>query len=122
MKNDRKIRKILAAGLCFSIGIGSFGCKKKTTGKQTEVKASDPYFETEVKELAVPVDETKKLQDKMYSSVELVGNQIMLTYELTYAMPKELDPFQVTEDYYLKGTSVFDNSGNLISNKTESFF
>ncbi|MBP5185566.1 MAG: extracellular solute-binding protein [Clostridiales bacterium] len=122
MKNDRKIRKILAVGLCFSIGIGSFGCKKKTTGKQTEVKASDPYFETEVHELSVPVDETKKIQDKMYSSVEFVGSQIMLTYDLSYVLPKEADPFQLTEDYYLRGTGVFDLSGNLISNKAESFF
>ena len=122
MKKGKMIHKILAACLCFSIGIGSYGCKKKGEKKQTEVKASDPYFNTEVHELSVPVDETKKISEKYYTSLEYMGSQVVLTYNLSYVQPKDYDPFKDTEDYYQMGTCVFDLSGNLISNKTGSFF
>ena len=122
MKKEKTIHKILAACLCFSIGIGSCGCKKKGQKKQTEVKASDPYFNTEVHELKVPVNETKEISENFCTSLEFLGNQILVTYNLSYVQPKDYDPFRDTSEYYKMGTCIFDLEGNLISNKSGSFF
>lgn len=90
MKRHPFTQKIFAASLCFSIIIGCTACKKKTASdkRKREILESDTFFESEVHELKLPIDETKKIEYKSVDNVKFLGDIIIANYTLTYELPQ----------------------------------
>ena len=123
MKNDKTLRRILSAGLCFSIVIGSTGCKKKTKQEiKREVLETDPYFDAQVHELKIPLNEARELDNLMIGDVQYLGDAVIMNYSVSYEFGNAIgsdgyipDGFNAS-DYYMEATALFDIDGELISN------
>lgn len=117
------VRRLIAVALLLSMAAACTSCKKKTTDKRKrEVLETDPFFETEVRELKFPVDESKELSYLMVDSIEYLGDQILVSYSASYELPEEIShsnmSFIPDFDYSAfseNGTALFDLHGNLIS-------
>ena len=115
MKKRQLAERALIAALCFSLLISGSACNKKSkeTALKKEVLASDPYFNSEVSDLEIPLDETKDLNNMEIYSVDYLGDQVSVQYELAYVTPDDYDPFRQSAEYYRTGKAVFDLKGNM---------
>ena len=91
MKRYSVSRKILSVTLGISFLLGCTACKKKTTQGEggREILKSDTFFESEIFELKIPIDETKKLEYQSVENVHFLGDIIIANYTLTYEFPEE---------------------------------
>ena len=119
MKKRQLAERALIAPLCFSLLISGSACNKKSkeTALKKEVLASDPYFNSEVYDLEIPLDETKELNNMEIYSVDYLGDQVSVQYELAFVTPDDYDPFRQSAEYNRTGKAVFDLKGNMISNE-----
>ena len=124
MKNSHTARKALAAVLCLSMLPAFTACKKKGSKKNAarEIKESDPFYDCETYELAIPVDETKKLDWIHVSDVEYAETEIKMPYYISYAIPEEAyaDMDFDFSEYAKSGVAVFDLNGNLVRNDEQT--
>ena len=121
MKKSHIARKTLAAALCLSMLPAFTACKKKQTKKNSarEIKETDPFYDCETYELAIPVDETKKLIWVDVMDVEYSETEIKMPYYISYDIPEEAytDPYFDYSEYMKSGTAVFDLKGNMLRNE-----
>ncbi len=119
MKNLDLAKRAVIVWLCLSMPVSASACKKKSKGTEnkTEVLASDPYFNSEVYDLQIPLDDTKEIRTLDVLSVDYLGDQVSVQYEVSYVTPEVYDIFQQSREYNKAGTAVFDLKGNLISNE-----
>ena len=91
MKRYSVSRKILSVTLGISFLLGCTACKKKTSQGEggREILKSDTFFESEIFELKIPIDETKKLEYQSVENVHFLGDIIIANYTLTYEFPEE---------------------------------
>ncbi|MBO4927075.1 MAG: extracellular solute-binding protein [Clostridiales bacterium] len=116
MKRSQFVRRLAAAGLCLAVLTGSSACKKKEKGRRREVKKSDPYFETEVIELKIPVDASREVEGAFFESVKYQAGQVMIYYAVNYKVPEGVTDYN-WDDYYVAGLAVYDVSGSLLSDE-----
>ena len=121
MKHHFISRKLIATALCFSLILGSTACKKKTVQdkRKREILETDTFFESEIFELALPIDETKTIDYKSFDSIQFLGDIILANYTIQYAMPDEpMTPESYEsfdwESYYLSGTAKFSLTGEYL--------
>lgn len=123
MEKKKMSGRIVAAALGAAMLLSYAACRKteKKSARKTEVLETDPYFDVEMTELALPIDESKALQFKNISEARVCGDTVLLQYSLSYELPEGAQDdkgafakdFPVDE-YFRSGTAVFDRSGNLI--------
>ena len=91
MKRHPIFQKIFAAALCFSIITGCTACKKKTPTdkRKREILETDTFFESEISELKLPIDETKKLEYMSVDNIRFLGDIIIANYTITYEYPED---------------------------------
>lgn len=123
MKNSHTARKALAAVLCLSMLPAFAACKKKGSKKNAarEIKESDPFFDCEIYQLKVPLDESKELLWVQVTDIEYSETEIKMPYYINYEIPEGamLDPDFDFSDYSSTGTAVFDLKGNLIRDEKQ---
>ena len=123
MKNSHTARKALAAVLCLSMLPAFTACKKNSSKKNAarEIKESDPFFDCEIYQLKVPLDESKELLWVQVTDIEYSETEIKMPYYINYEIPEgamlDLD-FDFSE-YSSTGTAVFDLKGNLIRDEKQ---
>ena len=122
MKMHQLGKRIIAAVLCCSVMLAGTACKKtsKTDKKGRVVKESDTFFESEVSELKLPVDETKEIEFLNIDTVDYQGDRVQVSYSVLYKAPSGSAPGGILEgedrnEYFFSGNAVFDLKGELIS-------
>ena len=121
MKHHFISRKLFATALCFSLILGSTACKKKTVQdkRKREILETDTFFESEIFELALPIDETKTIDYKSFDSIQFLGDIILANYTIQYVMPDEPMTPESYESfdwnsYYKTGTAKFSLIGEYL--------
>ena len=131
----RKGLRVLAGVLALSLMMPLVACKKKkdllSIKKQKyvsgqEIKESDPYFNAEINQLRIPLDDSLELDYANIDEWECTGNAITATYSVGYKLPegKSWSDLSMSESsrYYINATGIFDLSGNLIRNISDTDF
>jgi len=121
MAGQGRMKRLLAWSLCLSVVAGCASCKKKDTeGRRREVKETDPFFEYECHELKIPVDDSKEVSRISVYSEKILGDHILLEYEVDYELPEGFGVHGYIpegysyEDYFSHSTAIFDLEGNLV--------
>ncbi|MBR5039716.1 MAG: extracellular solute-binding protein [Clostridiales bacterium] len=123
MKNSHTAKKALAAVLCLSMLPAFTACKKKGSKKNAarEIKETDPFYDCEMYQLKIPVDESKELLWVQVTDIEYSETEIKMPYYISYEIPPEAltDPKFDYSNYSATGTAVFDLKGNLLRNEEQ---
>ena len=101
MKMHQLGKRIIAAALCCSVMLAGTACKKtsKTDKKGRVVKESDTFFESEVSELKLPVDETKEIEFLNIDTVDYQDDRVQVSYSVLYKAPSGSAPGGIPEGY-----------------------
>lgn len=111
--------RVLAVVLAVACVLPFSACGKKKSGKSNEkdtptvVKEDDPFFNAEIKELKLPIDPGRKLDTQYVSSCRLIGDVVLVEYNVNYDEDEDYDPDSVAESM-AHGQAIYDLSGNLI--------
>ena len=111
--------RVLAVVLAVACVLPFSACGKKKSGKSNEkdtptvVKEDDPFFNAEIKELKLPIDPGRKLDTQYVSSCRLIGDVVLVEYNVNYDEEEDYDPDSVAESM-AHGQAIYDLSGNLI--------
>ncbi|MCR5275462.1 MAG: extracellular solute-binding protein [Clostridiales bacterium] len=116
-------KRVIAAVLCCSIGLACTACKKtsKKDGKKRVVKESDTFFESEVTELKLPVNESKEVESLYISDIDFLGDRVQVSYSVSYSGIKFFGPDETVpegydpDEFFFSGEAVYDLQGQLIS-------
>ena len=123
MKNRYYGKRVVAAALCFSIGLACTACKKtsKTDDKRRVIKENDAFFESEVTKLELPVNETKEIEYLNINDIDFLGDRVQVSYSVSYSGNKYIAPGETVpegydpNEYFFSGEAVFDLQGQLMS-------
>ena len=108
-------KRVCGTVLVLSLFLGCTSCKKKDKdGRRREVKASDPYFESELIELKLPADATQEVEITNIESVGYQNDKVILNYYIGYKLPEGADPMIDVYDYVQTGTATYDLKGNCV--------
>ncbi|MBR3058830.1 MAG: extracellular solute-binding protein [Clostridiales bacterium] len=113
---SKTLRRIIAASLCFSVIIVNCSCKKEKKNADNAILSSDPFFNSDMHELKLPVNESKKLANIYVKSIDYLGEQISIQYDILYNESKDPADYSMTQE---QGSAVFDLEGNLLSKNSE---
>ncbi len=131
MYRRRFLASLMIASMILPIAAG---CKKKSDEKSKsdlytsgrEILSSDPFFDTAVSEMKIPVDESKELESTGIGGLELLGDYVICTYTISYVVPdwlmkKQEHPEDMTPDEirqldecYVTKTGIFNMQGELV--------
>lgn len=128
--------RALAVALAITLMLPLAACKKKkkdplSVKKQRyvsgqEIKETDPYFDVEINQLQLPIDESKELDFVTIDNWSYVGGAILAKYYISYVLPEDVDEYNLSraqmEEYYVNGTALFDASGKLIKKIAQDDF
>ena len=116
MEKKKMSGRIVAAALGAAMFLSYAACRKteKKSARKTEVLETDPYFDVEMTELALPIDESKALQFKNISEARVCGDTVR---SVTCAISKDEALINIVKDeadgYFTGSRTVEDVLANI---------
>ena len=122
---SQPIKRVTAGILAAAFMLAAAGCGKKQTKKATynksgqyasgkEVLESDPYFDSEVYPLQIPIDKERPVDFMYVERCEYEDGLIIADYTIMYESREGADLEEQMNDLVSK-TSIFDDKGNYIT-------
>ena len=125
----RLVRRIAAGVVATAFVLPMTACSKKKGKKIQKVQKDDPYFNAEKVEVDLNLDPDKEVEYSYISSTQMIGENVLAAYSISYKMPEELeqrlysmDPMNEEEmqelmdlysQYYVSGLSVLGLDGKV---------
>ena len=118
------IKKSVSFLLAGSIVVSLFslsGCRKNRSKSSSdnqyysgkEIRESDPYFQSEIFPLELPIKQGRDLENAFVSKSKYINGLIVGSYSIFYKRPDNPDPGDDWE-YYVTGIGLFDAEGKYI--------